>query len=39
MCTGLPEALQKGLQGEGAGCVSCVSRWMFSLGRSCLQGN
>lgn len=38
MYTELPEALQEGLQGEGAGWVSCVTWWMFQSGQELLVG-
>ena len=38
MCTGLPQTLQKGLQGEGAGWVSCVTSWMFQSGQELFVG-
>lgn len=38
MCTELPEALQKGLQGEAAGSVGCVVWWMFQSGQELLLG-
>lgn len=38
MYTGLPEALQKGLQDEGASWVSCVTWWMFQSGQELCVG-
>lgn len=38
MCTGLPEALQKGWQGEVAGLAGCMIWWMFQSGQELLLG-